>query len=89
MTDPDARPGCEGDEAEQGGDPKEMKEDDDLDVGLNLDIHEGGDGTRQQSKTGHTIAIPQLRLQKTNKQRHSPLGFKEESQNAYQAESNL
>ena len=42
MTDPDARPGCEGDEDEQEGDPKEMKEDDDQGVGLKLEIHQGG-----------------------------------------------
>lgn len=85
MTDPDARPDCEGDECEiivdeQEGDPKEMEEDDDQGVGLKLEIHQGGNRAHQQSKTGHIIAMPQLRLQKANKQRHSPLGLLWEQQ---------
>lgn len=47
MTDPDARQDGEGDEDEQEGHPKEMKEDDDHGAGLKLEIHEGGNGARQ------------------------------------------
>ena len=51
MTDPDARPGSEGDEDEQEGDPKEVQEDDDHgvvdDIRLKLEIHQGGSRAHQ------------------------------------------